>query len=148
MQKIFQMFFQLWILPVLGKFISQVSIQTVDALGAEIYVSFNVITSGSYVNGAGGDVLNFTSGGTTPAVQDPAYIGLVAAIESSTLLQLDVWSQAGNLANQYAANKVSSSPATGGKYKIGAANTFGTELASGAYPADQITGFAIFTKLL
>lgn len=127
---------------------SQVSIQTVDALGAEIYVSFNVVQTGSYTTAVGGDVLNFTSGGTNPAVQDPAYIGLVAAIESSQLLQLDVWSQGGNLANQYVANKVSTSPATGGKYKIGASGTFGSELGTGSYPSDTLTGFAIFTKNL
>jgi hypothetical protein len=127
-----------------------VSIQTVDALGAEIYVSFNVNLSGSYV--AGGDILNFTSGGTNPAIQDPAYIGLIAAIESSQLLQLDVWSQGGNLINQIVANKVSSNPATGGKIKIGAASGFGTEFSAGAYSAgllaDSLTGFAIFTKML
>jgi hypothetical protein len=129
---------------------AQVSIQTVDALGAEIYVSFNVALSGNYP--AGGDVLNFTSGGVLPATQDPAYIGLVAAVESSQLLQMDVWSQGGNLARDYTASKVSVNPATGAKIKMNSVRGASTELTAGAYPADvtadTVTGFAIFTKML
>ena len=129
---------------------AQVTLQTIDALGAEIYVSFNIACSGNYPTG--GDPLNFTSGGTLPATQDPAYIGMVAAVESSQLLQLDVWTQGGNLARDYVANKVSTSPATGAKIKMNTAKGSTTELAAGAYPgdvtADSITGFAIFTKML
>lgn len=132
---------------------AQVSLQTVDALGAEIYVSFNVAFSGNYPTG--GDPLNFTAGGTLPVTQDPAFIGLVAAIESTNLLQVDVWSQGGNLARGYvpAVTKVANviNPATGVKVKINS-GLFGTELSAGAYPGDvtgdQVTGFAIFTKLL
>ena len=129
---------------------AQVSIQTVDALGAQIYCTFNVACSGNYPTG--GDPLNFTAGGTLPVTQDPAYIGLVAAVESSQLLQLDVWTQGGNLARDYVANKVSTNPATGGKLKMNTAKGSTTELAAGAYPgdvtADLITGYAVFTKML
>jgi hypothetical protein len=132
----------------------QVSIQSVDALGAEIYVSFNLTPSGSYTTAVGGDPLNFTSGGTLPAVADPAYIGLAATIISSQLLQCDVWSQGGNLVRQYVVNKTSSSPTSGSKLKLSAASTFGTEQTTAAYSsladvvADILTGFAIFTKML
>lgn len=138
---------------------AQVSIQTVDALGAQIYCTFNVALSGNYVTG--GDPLNFTSGGTLPATQDPAYIGLVAAIESSTLLQLDVWDQSGNAINgantiNVAAVKSSTSPATGAKIKAAALQAQGTakdqEHAASSYEASYtgalITGFAVFTKML
>jgi hypothetical protein len=138
---------------------AQVSLQTVDALGAEIYVTFNVALSGNYPTG--GDPLNFTSGGTLPATQDAAYIGLVAAVESSQLLQLDVWDQSGAAINgantiNIAAVKSSSNPATGGKIKAAAIQAQGTSkdaehAASGyepAYTGAQITGFAVFSKLL
>jgi hypothetical protein len=138
---------------------AQVSLQTVDALGAEIYVTFNVALSGNYP--VGGDPLNFTSGGTLPATQDPAYIGLLAAVESSQLLQLDVWDQSGNAINgantiNVAAVKSSTSPATGGKIKVAALQSQGTskdaEHAASAYEAAytgaSITGFAVFSKLL
>lgn len=135
---------------------AQVSLQSVDALGAEIYVSFNVALSGNYVTG--GDPLNFTSGGTLPATQDPGYIGLVAAIESSQLLQLDVWDQSGaaiNAGNSIAVAAVKSSvnPQTGAKIKAsGPAANPTTEHAAAPYESQftgaSITGFAIFTKLL
>jgi len=138
---------------------AQVSLQTVDALGAEIYVSFNVALSGNYV--VGGDPLNFTSGGVLPATQDPAYIGLLAAVESSQLLQLDVWDQSGNAINgantiNVAAVKASTSPATGAKIKVAALAAQGTakdaehtaSAYEAAYTGAQITGFAIFSKLM
>lgn len=127
---------------------SVVSITGIDTLGALLWVIFNVTTSGNYTTAVGGDVLNFTSSGANPVVQDPAYIGMLAAVESSQLLQLDVWSQGGNLINQYVPNVVSTSPASGGKYKIGANSSFGTELGTGAYPADKIAGCAVFTRML
>lgn len=138
---------------------AQVSLQTVDALGAEIYVSFNVALSGNYPTG--GDPLNFTSGGTLPATQDAAFVGLLAAVESSQLLQLDVWDQSGAAINgantiNVAAVKSSANPATGGKIKVAALQTQGTskdaEHAASAYEAAytgaSITGFAIFSKLM
>lgn len=127
------------------------TIQTVDALGAEIYVSFNVALSGNYPTG--GEVLNFAT-----AAADVSYVGLLASIMSSDLLQVDVWSQGGNLAFQYApiVTKAGSpsviNPATGVKLKVSASATFGTEHAASAYEAgitgDLITGFAIFTKMI
>jgi hypothetical protein len=135
---------------------AQVSIQTVDALGAEIYVSFNVALSGSYVTG--GEPLNFTGSGTLPVTQDASYVGLVAAVESSNLLQVDCWSQGGNLSFQYVpiVTKAGSpsiiSPQTGVKLKVSASASFGTEHAASAYEAgitgDSVTGFAIFTKMI
>lgn len=132
----------------------QVKIQTVDALGAEIYVSFNLTPSGSYTQSIGGDPMNFTGSGTLPAVQDPAYIGLLPSVISSQLLQVDVWSQGGNLVRQYVVNKTGTSPANGSALKISAASTFGTEQTTTTYAAqtditsDLLTGFAIFTKML
>ena len=135
---------------------AQVQIQSVDAAGQNIYVVFTVKLSGSYPTG--GDPLNFNGSGTLPVTQDPTFIGLVAAIESSSLLQISVESQGGLLSYQYAAIVSSSgspatiNPQTGVKLKIGALNTFGTELSAGAYAAaltgDVITGVAVFTKLL
>ena len=132
----------------------QVSLQTVDALGAEIYVSFNLTPSGSYTTGIGGDPMNFTASGTLPVIQDAAYIGLVAAVITSALLQVDAWSQGGNLKRQYVANKKSTSPATGANLVLSASSTFGTEQTTATYAsltdvtADVLTGFAIFTKML
>lgn len=128
-----------------------VTIQTVDALGAEIYVSFNIALTGNYPTG--GEVLNFAT-----AAADASYIGLLPQIMSSVLLQVDAWSQGGNLLFQYTPTVTKSgtpstiNPATGVKLKISASATFGTEHAAGAYEAgltgDIITGFAIFTKML
>lgn len=135
---------------------AQVSLQTIDALGAEIYVSFNVTLSGNYPTG--GDPLNFSAGGTLPATQDPSFIGLLAAVESSQLLQFDVWDQSGAAINgansiNVAAVRASANPATGAKIKCGAlAASPTTEHAAAAYESQytgaSITGFAIFTKLL
>src|SRR5208282_2029873 len=99
-----------------------VSITSINTAGQNIMVTFNLKASGSYVTAVGGDVINFAT-----ATQDPAFLGLVAAVISSQLLQLDVWSQGGNLLNQYIANKTGVNPATGGKVIVGS-TTFGTEL--------------------
>lgn len=135
---------------------AQVSIQTCDALGAEIYVSFNVALSGSYATG--GDALNFSPTGTLPVTADSTYIGQLPQIMSSSLLQVDVWSQGGNILFQYipvvtrAGTPSTISLQTGVKLKVSASATFGTEHAASSYEAgitgDSITGFAIFTKLL
>lgn len=140
---------------------AQVQIQSIQANAAMIYVTFAVVLSGNYPTG--GDPLNFTSGGVLPAIQDPAYIGMAAAIESSNLLNIDVWSQGGagvSGANTVAYNPVRTTsgspatcnPATGVKLKCGVLNTYGTEHAAAGYEAaytgDQITGMAVFQKLL
>jgi len=141
---------------------AQVQIQSVDAAGQNIYVVFKVVLSGNYV--AGGDPLNFTGGGTLPATQDPAFIGLVAAIESSSLLQISVESQGGAQIAGASTTNYSSlvspsgspttiNPQTGVKLKVQAlGNNFSVEHAAAAYEAaylnDIITGFAVFNKLL
>lgn len=135
---------------------AQVSISTVNALGAAIFVSFNVVLSGSYATG--GDALNFSPSGTLPVTADSTYIGLLPQIMSSDLLQVDVWSQGGNILFQYiptvtrAGTPSVISLQTGVKLKVSASATFGTEHAASSYEAgitaDIITGSAIFTKHL
>jgi hypothetical protein len=138
---------------------AQVQIQSIDAAGQNIYVVFKVVLSGSYPTG--GEPLNFTGSGTLPVIQDPTFIGLVAAIESSSLLQISVESQGGNLSFQYAAiitaagTPATINPQTGVKLKISVDGTFGTEHSAAAYSGDThradqdtITGFAVFNKLL
>jgi len=139
---------------------AQVSIQAVDAAGQNIYVVFKVTLSGNYPTG--GDPLNFTSGGTLPVTQDAAFVGLVAAVESSGLIQVFVESQnrgfinGGNTVNYspvvtLGANNLIN-PQNGVKLVCGVLNTYGTEHSAGAYEAaytgDIITGYALFTKLL
>lgn len=141
---------------------AQVQIQSVKADGQVLYVTFVVVLSGNYPTG--GDPLNFTSGGVLPAIQDPAFIGMVAAVESSNLLQADVWSQAGqqiagassvsyDVVRATTGSPPSCNPATGLKLKVGAVGVNPTteHAAAGyeaAYTGDSIAGMAIFTKLL
>jgi hypothetical protein len=141
---------------------AQVQIQSVQAAGQNIIVTFTVVLSGNYPTG--GDSLNFTSSGTLPAIQDPAFVGMVAAIESSNLLQADVWSQGGqqiagassvsyDVVRTTSGSPPSCNPATGLKLKVGAVGANPTtEHAASAYEAaytgDAVTGMAVFTKLL
>ena len=140
---------------------AQVQFTNVDATGATIYATFNVILTGSYVTG--GDPLNFTGGGTLPATADPAFVGLLAGIISSNLINVDVWSMGGNsvsAANQTiytaACTKVSNviTPATGVKRKVAALASPSTQAEHAAssyeagYTGDVITGMAVFTKHL
>jgi len=141
---------------------AQVSIQALDAAGQNTYVVFGIALSGNYVTG--GDPLNFTANNPLPVTQDPLFIGLVAAVESSQLVQLDVWDQSGNAIN--GANTINVvpikpagvgvNPNGGGKIKVAALAAQGTakdvEHAASAYEAAytgaNLTGFAMFTKLL
>lgn len=141
---------------------AQVQITNVDASTQSIYVTFNVVLSGSCPSG--GDPLNFTGGGTLPAIADPQFVGLLPAVESSSLLQIDVWSQGGASIN--GANSVNYSPvvtksgtpstinpATGVKLKVAALGASPTTEHSATsyesqYTGDSITGMAVFTKLL
>jgi len=135
---------------------AQVYIRTVEAQGQTIRVTGGITLTGSYV--AGGDPLNFTGGGTLPALQDPAFVGLIPAAISSNLTDLTVASQGGNLVNNFVATLTKTgtpatcNPATGAKLKICAASSFGTEFTAGAYSAallaDNIAFEATFIKLL
>jgi hypothetical protein len=140
---------------------AQVQFTNVDATGDAIYATFNVVLSGSYI--VGGDPLNFTGNGTLPATADPAFVGLLAQVMSSNLINVDVWSQGGaaiSAANQTgytsACTKTSNviNPQTGVKLKVAAlaSPSTSTEHAAGAYEAgytgDLITGMAVFTKML
>jgi hypothetical protein len=124
-----------------------VLISSIDAAGQTIYVTFNLslVQAGGYTTNVGGDAINFATAG-----QDPSFIGMLAAVESSQLVNIDMWSMGGNVARSYFPNKVGVSPATGAKLKIGGA--FGAELGTGAYPsdviADTVTGMAVFTHML
>jgi hypothetical protein len=121
---------------------TQVSITKVIADDQDCTVYFNLILSGNYL--AGGDTVNFE----TP-VQDPAFEGNVAEIPASQPpVSLDFWDVSGQLTNQIAA-VLGATQATS-KIKFGAASTFGTELAAGAYSATilgfKIEGQAVFHK--
>ncbi|HEX3156798.1 MAG TPA: hypothetical protein VHV32_19370 [Candidatus Angelobacter sp.] len=134
---------------------AQVQITNVDASTQSIYVTFNVVLSGSYPTG--GDLLNFAT-----ATADPQFVGLLAAVESSSLINIDVWSMGGGTIG--ASNLVSYdpvvtksgtpatiNPASGIKLKVSALSAT-TEHAAGAYESqytgDIITGMAVFTKLI
>lgn len=121
---------------------AKISVVSMNTVGQQIRVLFNLILSGNYP--AGGDVLDFTQ-----IVQDAGFQGIFGNIPSSQPpQQVDIWSQGGNLANHY--YPVVGSLQTNSKVKIDSA--FNTELNAGAYPAaitgDKIIGEAIFPKML
>jgi hypothetical protein len=127
----------------------QVSIQTIEATADAVFVTGKLIPSGNYVTGginggAGGDVIDFTK-----AVLDPLFSGIATAIPSSKApTQLFAESQGGVLGYQY--QTIIGSAQNNNKLVISALATFGSELASGAYPAvilaDNIGFSAVFQK--
>lgn len=135
---------------------AQVQITNISSAGQSIYVTFNIVLTGSYPTG--GDPLNFTPSGTLPVIADPTFIGIAPVIESSSLLTIDINSVNGNLVNQFtpivtkSGTPTTINPATGVKLKISAASIFGTEFSAGAYSAtllaDLVTGMAVFTKMI
>lgn len=119
-----------------------IRITSIKADGQQYRVAFNLVPSGSYVTG--GDTLDFTN-----TTQDPSFIGLIPAIETSQPPnQLDVWSQGGNIANTLF--PILGTALNNSKLKITSA--FNTELSAGAYPGsitgDKICGEAIFAAKL
>jgi hypothetical protein len=136
---------------------AQIQINNVDATGAVICVTGYIILSGNYPTG--GDPLNFTT-----AIADPSFVGMLPAVESSGLLNLDVWSMGGSMiaagnSTDYdvvcvkAGSPALISPATGAKLKVGTLGTSPTtEHAAGAYESqytgDIIAFMAEFTKNL
>ena len=142
MKSILKLLFQLWILPILGKFATSVSITKVIADDQDCTVYFNLPLTGNYP--AGGDTINFET-----AVQDPAFQGNVAEIPASQApVSLLLWDASGELLFQIAA--VLGTTQANSKVKFGASATFGTQLAAGAYPAGltgaSIQGQAVFHK--
>ena len=140
MKSIFNLFFQLWILPLLGKFIMTPTITYIDATGPVIRVGFNVALSGNYV--AGGDTVNLSAAG-----QDPAFVGQVAAIESlGAPIDFDCWDVSGDI-TYIIAPKMGT---TGANNKVKIASALGSEV-SGAYSGlsvtPQLIGEAVFNKL-
>src|SRR5438270_710912 len=68
-----------------------VSITSINSVGQQIRVAFNLILTGNYPTG--GDTVNFAT-----AVQDPAFVGMAAAVEAlGAPISLDIWDQGGNL---------------------------------------------------
>ncbi len=117
-----------------------VSLTYVKADGnTPIRVGFNLVISGTYVTGVGGDTIDFTK-----AVQDALFQGLVAYIDSSLpLISLDIWDVSGNIADTYF--PVLGTAQNNCKLKI--CSAFNTELGSGAYPATiKLVGEACFVK--
>ena len=141
---------------------AQIQINNVEASGQAIYVCGFIVLSGNYPTG--GDPLNFTGRATLPAIADPSFVGLLAAVESSGLLNVDVWSVAAsglNGANSTgyttATTKAGSpaiiSPATGVKLQVAALSATPTTQHAAAgyesqYTGDTIAFMAVFTKLL
>lgn len=121
---------------------TQVSITKVVADGQDCSVFFNLPLTGNYV--AGGDTVDFTK-----AVQDAAFQGMGAQIPANLApVSLDIWDASGNVVNQI--GPVLGSAQNNCKVKIGAASTFGTEFAAGAYSAgllaSKLEGCAVFHK--
>lgn len=141
MKTIFRALFTLWILPVFGKSLLNLTMTYVDATGPVIRVGGKGTATVNYV--AGGDTANL--GGAT---QDPVFIGQVPAIESlSGPIDFDFWSVGGDIT--YAVFPVIGT--TAGNCKVKFASALGSELAAGAYPS-QITGDsfnweAVFNKV-
>ena len=127
----------------------QVSIQSIEATGDLVFVTGKLIPSGNYVTGginggAGGDVVDFTK-----AVLDPLFSGIATQIPSTKApIQFFAESQGGVLGYQYATTIGTTQ--SNNKLVVSALNTFGTELANGAYPAvvlaDNIGFTAAFQK--
>lgn len=132
---------------------AQIQINSVDATGQNVVVTGFIVLTGNYPTN--GDPLNFAL-----AIADPTYVGMLPAVESSGLLNIDAWSMAGS---QIGANftdydvsctKAGSppiiSPVTGAKLKCAALATPGTEHSAGAYESqylnDLIAFMAVFTK--
>lgn len=133
---------------------AQVQITNVDAAAQSLYVTFNVVLTGNYPTG--GDVLNFAT-----ATPDPQFVGLAPTVESSSLLNIDVWGQGGGSIGSNQTNYCCAvtkagtpaviNPATGIKLKVGALGAFTEHAAAGyesQYLNDIVTGMAVFTKLL
>jgi hypothetical protein len=136
---------------------AQVQINNVEASGQAIYVSGFIVLTGNYPTG--GDPLNFTT-----ATADPTFVGLLPAIESSGVLNVDVWSMGGSTINgsnstnyDTICTKAGSppiiSPSTGVKLLVAAlAASPSTQHSAAAYESqylNDITAFmAVFTKNL
>ena len=134
-----------------------IAINSVDATGATLNVTGFITLSGNYPTG--GDPLNFAL-----ATADPSYVGMLAAVESSTLLNIDVWSMTGSAihaGNSTGYNPVCTkagtpsiiSPSTGVKLKCAALGSSPTTEHSAAayesqYTGDTIAFMAVFTKNL
>lgn len=118
-----------------------IKISNVQAAGQQLRVAFNITPSGNYITG--GDTLDFTT-----ATQDPAFVGMLAAIESfGPAVSLDVWDASGNIAN--GVFPIIGTALNNNKLKFTSA--FNTELGAGAYPGSltggKLQGEAIFNKL-
>lgn len=138
---------------------AQVQINNINAIGGAITISGFIVLSGTYPTG--GDPLNFSGNGTLPVTADPSFVGMVAAVESSALLNLDVWSMGGSsiAASATGYNVVCTktgtpsliNPQTGVKLKVAALGA-STEHAASSYEAgytgDIVAFQATFTKML
>lgn len=118
----------------------QVQIVRVVPIGMQVRVSFNVIPSGNYTTGVGGDPLNFAN-----AIADPSFFGNVPLINSDQApVDLDVWDAGGNLAN----GVFPVLGTTQANCAVKFTSAFNTELGTGAYPASilnsKLMGEAIF----
>jgi hypothetical protein len=118
-----------------------VAISYVAPVGnGQIRVGFNMTLSGNYV--PGGDTINFAT-----ATQDPAFVGMVAAVEAlGAPISMDVWDAGGGLQSGLFA-VIGTNP-TNCKMKV--ATAFNTEAGAVAYSGLGIVkpvGEAVFVKL-
>ena len=120
-----------------------IQINNIDGTpNGDMFVEGVLLPTGNYPNGVGGDVVDFT--GVASVISfGPSFTGPANSITSSFIKQLWAGSQAGVLGFQYVGNVVTGANApSGARLKVSALNTFGTELAGGAYPAG-VTGDTI-----
>lgn len=105
-----------------------------------IRIGFNLVQSGTYVTGVGGDTVDFTT-----ATQDPSFVGTVAAIEAlGAPISLDIWDVSGNIADTYFVTL----GAAQNNSKLKICSSFNGELGSGAYPTTiKLIGEAVFNRL-
>lgn len=117
-----------------------VAISYVKSDGQMIRVGFNITPSGNYV--PGGDPVNLAA-----ASQDPAFVGLVAAVEAlGAPVSLDIWDAGGGI--QSGLFPVLGTNPTNSKMKVTTA--FNTEAGAVAYSGLGIVkavGEAVFNKL-
>lgn len=118
----------------------QVQLAYISPAPGPLRIGFNLVKSSTYVTGVGGDTVDFTK-----AIQDPLFVGLVAAIEAlGAPIDLDIWDVSGNLATCC----VVTLGTTLANSKVQLCTAINTELGSGAYPNPmKLIGEAVFNRL-
>lgn len=116
-----------------------IQVDKIESGGVDLYVSGVLVASGNYVTG--GDTVDFTGVSSVLSMASDQS-GPANQITSQFLKAFSAWSEGGLLSYQYAPVCPASGSLSAAKLKVGANNTFGTELSAGAYPA-AVTGDTI-----